>query len=43
MGIDVSGFSGHSVRGMPTSAAAEAAVTMNDTMLAAEWSSKSVF
>ena len=42
-GIDVSIFSGHSVRGASTSAAAGAGVTMNDIMQAADWSSESVF
>ena len=42
-GIDVSIFSGHSVRGASTSAAAGAGVTMNDIMQAADWSTESVF
>ena len=42
-GIDVSIFSGHSVRGASTSAAAGTGITMNDIMQAADWSSESVF
>ena len=42
-GIDVSIFSGHSVRGASTSAAAGAGATMNDIMQAADWSTESVF
>ena len=42
-GIDVSIFSGHSVRGASTSAAAGSGVTMTDIMQAADWSSESVF
>ena len=42
-GIDVSIFSGHSVRGASTSAAAGAGATMNDIMQVADWSSESVF
>ena len=42
-GIDVSIFSGHSMRGASTSAAAGAGITMNDIMQAADWSSESVF
>ena len=38
-GIDVSIFSGHSVRGASTSAAAGAGITMKDIMQAADWSS----
>ena len=42
-GIDVSIFSGHSVRGASTSAAAGAGITMTDIMQAADWSTESVF
>ena len=42
-GIDVFIFSGHSVRGASTSAAAGSGVTMTDIMQAADWSSESVF
>ena len=42
-GIDVSIFSGHSVRGASTSAASGAGVTMNDIMQAADWSYELVF
>jgi len=42
-GIDVSIFSGHSVRGASTSDAAEAGVTRIDIMQAADWSTESVF
>ena len=42
-GIDVSIFSGHSVRGASTSAAAGAGVTMTDILQAADWSTESVF
>ena len=42
-GIDVSTFSGHSVRGASTSAAAGAGLTMNEIMQAADWSTESVF
>ena len=42
-GIDVSIFSGHSVRGASTSAAAGAGITTNDILKAADWSSDSVF
>jgi len=42
-GIDVSIFSGHSVGGASTSAAAGAGATMNDIMQAADWSTESVF
>ena len=42
-GIDVSIFSGHSVRGASTSAAAGAGVTMAYIMQAADWSTESVF
>ena len=42
-GIDVSVFSGHSVRGESTSAAAAAGITTNDILKAADWSSDSVF
>ena len=37
-GFDVSIFSGHSVRGASTLAAAGAGITMNDIMQAADWS-----
>ena len=36
-------FSGHSVRGASTSAAAGGGVTMTDIMQAADWSTESVF
>ena len=42
-GIDVSIFSGHSVRGASTSAAAGAGVTMTDIMQAADWNTELVF
>ena len=42
-GIDVSIFSGHSVRGASVSAAAGAGITTNDILKAADWSSDSVF
>ena len=42
-GVDVSIFSGHSVRGASTSAAAGAGITTNDILKAADWSSDSVF
>ena len=42
-GINVSIFSGHSVRGASTSTAAGSGVTMTDIMQAAVWSSESVF
>jgi len=42
-GIDVSIFSGHSVRGASTSAAAGAGITTDDILKAADWSSDSVF
>ena len=42
-GIDASTFSGHSVRGASTSAAAGAGVTTNDILKAADWSSDFVF
>ena len=41
-GIDTSIFSGHSVRGAPTSAVAGSGVTLTDIMQAANWSSESV-
>ena len=42
-GIDVSIFSGHSVRGASVSAAAGAGVKMSEIMQAADWSTESVF
>ena len=42
-GIDVSIFKAHSVRGAATSAAANASITTNDTLNAADWSSQSIF
>ena len=42
-GIDISIFSGHSVRGASVSAAAGAGVSTNDILKAAYWSSDSVF
>ena len=42
-GIDVSIFSGHSVRGASASAAAGVGITTNDILKAADWSSDSVF
>lgn len=41
--VDISIFSGHSVRGASTSAAAGAGVTMNEIMQAADWNMESVF
>ena len=43
VGIDVSIFSGHSVRGASTSASAGGDVTTKDIMQAADWSSELVF
>ena len=42
-GIDVSIFKAHSVRGAATSAAANAGITTNDILNAADWSSQSIF
>ena len=42
-GIDTNIFKAHSVRGASTSAAADAGVTTNDILNAADWSNDSVF
>ena len=42
-GIDTGIFKAHSIRGASTSAAANAGVTTNDILNAADWSSESVF
>ena len=42
-GIDTGMFKAHSIRGASTSAAANAGVTTNDILNAADWSSESVF
>ena len=42
-GIDTNMFKAHSVCGASTSAAANAGMTMNDILNAADWSSESVF
>ena len=42
-GIDTGIFKAHSVRGAASSAAANAGVTMNDILEAADWSTETVF